>query len=794
MTAWLIVASGAYLVVIDASHTADPSHDTTASIPGPGTGDMVDAHHCHHSSSTATSTHAVQFYDEEDYLHSVLSDYFAPFLADGEDWLGGMVLGRARTTSFLRDCLLARGYMCDGTADNDEPRGTGGGCDEATLAVATYRKGERRVLLVDADSVVARLVLGNELKAGEFDKMLGELFLQLNLESSSDSQQRRHEAPIHAYGELVDILCARGQHLLALDLEALWNRALDAGNISLLCGYKMDSFHGLQVEKVFDHICNSHGAVAPTEMYSSLATMEQKLAMVAALQQKATVLRSKQPVHGPSREAEQRIRHREQYVDMLCHELRNPVGAVVGNVELLQVGLDVRQAILRPHGGGRGDDDYVLSNADVVSLRDQLADDFVSVEAIAACAEHMKTVSDDVLALSKLQDGKVILEKVPFDPRATVTSVIRMFSTLAHKKGIKLVEDLPTEKLLVVGDQGRLAQVIVNLLSNAVKFTDTGSITVQLRSLGPSLINCASTTFKVVVRDTGRGLSQDEISMLFQRFAQPPTTSFTRDGGTGLGLYISKYLVELMGGVMYVESLSGNGSAFIFTFLAEEYSPAEKDTPRLPQERAYIDNHSHTAVRTSHLTGNVSPPAGPIRRRPAMSRRVTDSSPSTLSASSLASSVSADASARQHNQQVRHVLVVDDNPIILRTLTRILECISGLTLSISTASNGYEAISKLIALSTSTSPIDLILMDLEMPYMDGLKAASEIRGLDNHYPQKDRPMADTPIIGMTADIREEQFAKARHNGMDDCIKKPVVKATLLELMDRVARRRMEPVQ
>jgi CheY-like chemotaxis protein len=302
-------------------------------------------------------------------------------------------------------------------------------------------------------------------------------------------------------------------------------------------------------------------------------------------------------------------------------------------------------------------------------------------------------------------------------------------------------------------------------------------------------------SFKLAVRDTGRGLNQEEISLLFQRFAQPPSTSFGRDGGTGLGLYISKYLVELMGGAMYVESQIGMGSTFIFTFIVEKCPAAEVGVTRLLLDRDCMDER-HTAVSNgySQLARKYSLSTVSLPHRPIMSRSVSHSSGISSYASSLvfpASMSRNDTPTGQHHQRVRHVLVVDDNRIILRTVTRILESATCLSLSVSTASNGYEAIGKLIALYTSNSPVDIVLMDLDMPYMDGLRAASEIRRLaDTKGRSIDaRRLADTPIIGLTGDMREERFAEARRHGMDECIQKPVVKATLLELMERVALRR-----
>lgn len=741
------------------------------------------AHHGVAVMSPAMCTHQVQFYDEEDYLHSVLSNYFAPFLDDGEGWLGAIILARAQTRTYLEDCLLARKYTRDGLTISGKCTKTG---SDGALPLSTVCfRGQRRVFLVDADIILAMLVSGDELDTREFDAVLHDLLLQLMPSSLTDPQ--RQELPIYAYGELVDILCARGQHLLALELELCWNRFLATRNIWLLCGYKIDSFRGLQADCVFDQICHSHTAVTPTEMYSKLATTQEKLALIAALQQKAMQLHYKEPLGWSDSKAEQRIQYREQFIATLCHELRNPVAGLVGNVELLLEGLDLRQAILCPHGHDLEEDDFTLSNTDMASLRYQLADDLISVDAISACAEQMKTVSDDVLSLSKLEEGKVVLEKVPFDPKATIASVSKMFSTIAQKKGVPILEDLPAERFLVVGDPGRLAQVITNLISNAIKFTKSGSITVQLRSLGTLPGNRGCMSFKVAVRDTGRGLSREEISLLFERFAQPPSTSFRRDGGTGLGLYISKHLVELMGGAMYVESQIGMGSTFIFTFLAEKCHSAEDDMTRLLLDRDCTDerNVSSYVTRKSSLS-TVSLPHRPIMRHSVSN----GSGPlSLISPMSMASNVTPTA---HHHQRVGHVLVVDDNPIILHTIMRVLE--SAAYLSVSTARNGYEAISKLIALYTSNSPVDIVLMDLDMPFMNGLRAADEIRRLADYNHEEGRSteakrLADTPIIGLTGDLREERFAEARSHGMDECVEKPVVKARLLELMERVALRR-----
>ena len=157
------------------------------------------------------------------------------------------------------------------------------------------------------------------------------------------------------------------------------------------------------------------------------------------------------------------------------------MSGITGNIELLQAGLAVRQAKLHPIVDGRDEPD--LSRADLASLRNQWVEDTESIDAIAISAEHMKILTDDLLSLSKLECGKVILESLPFDLKATIFSVIKMFSTLAKKKGIRLLSDLPEEVPPIIGDAGRIAQVVINLISNALKFTETGSITVGFRPI-----------------------------------------------------------------------------------------------------------------------------------------------------------------------------------------------------------------------------------------------------------------------------------------------------------------------
>jgi signal transduction histidine kinase/FixJ family two-component response regulator len=695
--------------------------------------------------------HQVQFYHNKEHLFKAVSDFFEPFFGQTAVNLSGVVLARPGLIRCLKDLFTSRGYERKSVEKEREY-----GAEMLQHCGYLVEEG-RHVLLVDGHRVLETLVQDGEINVQYFEKLMTAMLVQLPPTQADD---RQLQPPIYAYGELVDILCERGQHSLAFELEEIWNYFLATHNISLLCGYRMESFRDQFVAPVFQQICHSHTTVSPAESYSTLCTPEQQMAMVAAMQQNVVALQAaidQRPQR--SKLEEQQMRYREQFVDILCHELRNPVSGITGNIELLQAGLGLRQAILHPIIDGRGE--AKLSRADAAALRNQWAEDTESIDAIAISAEHMKTLTDDLLSLSKLESGKVVLESLPFDPKTTIFSVIKMFSTLAKKKGIQLLSDLPEEVPPVIGDAGRVSQIIINLISNALKFTDTGSITVGFR---PIRRRSESSLFEISVRDTGKGISEDEKSMLFRRFAQPSSTSFAKYGGSGLGLYISKCLVELMGGVLYVESQQGQGSTFIFTFKAAECATGRPPTLLDSQPNHRNHNNSTRAGRKapSHPVSSADQSRPSVCLPP-----TTDTSPCLI----------------------KQVLIVDDNPINQRVVARLLEA---KTISVTTASNGYEAIGKLISLVKSGNPVDMILMDLDMPFMDGIRATREIRKLNDvqtkvHISSK---LSKVTIIGTTGHVNKEKLANARLAGMDDCIGKPIAGKVLFDLIYQVQKRKL----
>jgi len=256
---------------------------------------------------------------------------------------------------------------------------------------------------------------------------------------------------------------------------------------------------------------------------------------------------------------------------------------------------------------------------------------------------------------------------------------------------------------------------LINLLANALKFTTHGCITLGLefweRKEGGALTS-------VTVKDTGIGLTKQEKDKLFHRFMQPTSTSYDESSGSGLGLVISKGLVELMGGTISVESAKGQGSQFTFTFVSEE-------APAAP---------------SSSLPWSISSAAALVP--------CTD----------------------DKDRWIRQILVVEDNAINQRFLTRLLEA-AGFVCT--TASNGAEALALLECRS-----FHLILMDVHMPVMDGIASTREIRAREERANR-----TPVPIVGLSGNAREEHRVEALNSGMNYYLTKPCKKEELYTVID-----------
>jgi signal transduction histidine kinase len=221
-------------------------------------------------------------------------------------------------------------------------------------------------------------------------------------------------------------------------------------------------------------------------------------------------------------------RLKDDFVSIVAHELRNPLGVVREAAAVILDGL----------------------------VGPVSEDQKKYIEIIKRTGDRLIHITTDLLDLAKIESGKIVVNYEKIDLLSLVRQSCEGITLRAHKKGITVSEDFPAEKLEIQGDFEKLSQVMINLLSNALKFTEKGGITVEVKDLGEE-VRCA-------VKDTGPGISRENLSRLFSKFEQfgKPTTSSEK--GSGLGLVISKSIIEAHDGRMEVESEPGKGSSFIF--------------------------------------------------------------------------------------------------------------------------------------------------------------------------------------------------------------------------------------
>jgi signal transduction histidine kinase/ActR/RegA family two-component response regulator len=341
------------------------------------------------------------------------------------------------------------------------------------------------------------------------------------------------------------------------------------------------------------------------------------------------------------------------------------------------------------------------------------------IQTAQASASHLLTLLNDVLDLSALETGKLTLKPTAVRVPRLLSEVNALMQPLAKEKGLEFLTHLPEVALPVVfADETRLKQILFNLVSNAIKFTDTGSVrlTVSERSRSAHTLGIMFT-----VQDTGIGMDAQVLSRLFQRFYQVEGSSTRRYGGTGLGLEISQSLARRMHGDITVTSVLHVGSTFTATL-------------NLPIHETRADE--------------ATAPIAPVTR-PGVSH----------------------SAAMELNSETARVMVVEDHPInqkLVGVLLKRMAC------QVSFCENGQLAVELV-----RQTPFDLILMDVNMPVMDGLTATREIRSMSG-------PESQTPIVVITADVMNEAREKSFAAGANEFLTKPLQIDQLRDVVRRYA--------
>ncbi|MFN8441176.1 MAG: ATP-binding protein [Caldilineaceae bacterium] len=338
------------------------------------------------------------------------------------------------------------------------------------------------------------------------------------------------------------------------------------------------------------------------------------------------------------------------------------------------------------------------------------------VETIHNSGESLLNIINDILDFSKIEAASLRLESVPFKLAQCIEDVVHLFLPLATEKNVQLASVLAPElPAWVVGDPHRLKQILMNLVNNAIKFTDQGTILLKVNSVVDETKSAMETTslyIRFTVTDTGIGISQEKLPHLFTPFSQLDYSTTRKYGGTGLGLVISKRLCELMEGSMWVESDEGSGSTFHFIIKLEPFHDS------LPAESVSLGGQNSNP----HYTEKTVVDQEFAQRYPL------------------------------------RILVAEDNPVNQKVERLLLE---KLGYQVDLACSGVEAVA-----AAERKQYDLILMDVQMPEMDGLQATQLIRA------RALSPVAPR-IVALTAAVMPEDIKISLEAGMDAYLSKPI---------------------
>jgi two-component system sensor histidine kinase/response regulator len=473
-------------------------------------------------------------------------------------------------------------------------------------------------------------------------------------------------------------------------------------------------------------------------------------------------------------EAEAASHAKSDFLAVMSHEIRTPMNAILGSLTLLEdeeLTPTARSLLANAHGAGKG----------------------------------LLWLINDILDFSKIEAGRLMLEPIPYRVPDLADETVALLAERARNKGIELVSVIdPLVPLEVIGDVGRLRQILINLIGNAIKFTHEGGVSLNLRL-------SESGWLIVTVSDSGIGIEPSQQRRLFEEFVQVQSSYTRQYGGTGLGLAICRRLVRLMGGEIGLSSEPGLGSCFWFEIPIEtiDHSGVVGIPDGLPHRAAVtISNRVVRSAIEQQLTSwgvaivaatdpecevviadesfSGEPPVGRrlvrlVASRSAVQTTVEAVRPVTVESlgnlltgrapATREESDSAQPAAGPHGSG--RILLAEDSQANQIVAVTMLERAG---YEVDVAANGAEAVE-----AVRNHPYDLILMDLSMPEMDGLEATRRIIALRGGGTTGSCP----PIVAMTANVINSDLARCREAGMIDVVTKPVVRQNLLETVARI---------
>lgn len=371
--------------------------------------------------------------------------------------------------------------------------------------------------------------------------------------------------------------------------------------------------------------------------------------------------------------AEKATRAKANFLSMMSHEIRTPLNGIIGITHLL------------------------LAKEPKSSQLNHLG-------ILKQSGENLLAIVNDILDFNKIEEGKIELNNTDFNLLTLAKSIHKNYQLQAHEKGLNVTLNSKELAETYTGDALRISQVLHNLMSNAIKFTENGNVSLRITKTD-QVDDYEKLLFEV--EDTGIGISNKMHKNIFDLFIQEEKSTSSKYGGSGLGLTISKRLLELMESDLEVESAQGKGSKFYFSLVL----PSKATTTNVSNDLELAEYPT--------LKGNV--------------------------------------------------LVVEDNAFNLSIVTDFLES-WGCT--VSTAKNGKEALKLL-----TPNSFQMILMDLQMPVMDGFEAVKRIRNKDHQY------YKDVPVFALTADMMSATKEKVFEGGMDEIVSKPFIP---LDLYSKIA--------